>query len=285
MPPVNLDPPRVMVKLARDARVMFYMVTAFTVLGTIAFYLATEQAIATAGFFAIFGTVALNAGFNRHLFANDESFNQERWQFHGWCFASQPLYGWVFLIFMILLGGAQVWRAEALDSHEAVKLAFGLVFATQAESGEWWRFLTAPLLHNSLDHWMINTFIGAALLLIYGPVQRWRVIVAMVITAPASFLAVYGFYLYFPIDGEGIIGLSGGISGAIGFFLAANLRYRELFPRYYYVTTIFVALIASLLVSMMVSTASFIAHLGGFVTGLALGWVMRPVAPGFLTEA
>lgn len=283
MPPIVLDDGQINPKLARDAKAMFYVMVGSTGVGSVAFYLGADlQGLAR--IFLILLTFCLYTGFVHHLYQNEPSGIIERWQFHGWCFATQPLYGWGFLAFMILLGAFQLYLGRILGSDEDVKLALGLVYETQEASGEWWRFLTGPLLHNGVGHWMVNTMVGSGLLLVYGPVQGVRVIAAMLLAAPVSFLAVYECYLYFPLDSEGIVGISGAVTGAIGYFLAANLRIPDIFPRDYYVTTIFVALSTSFLVAMVVSTTSFIAHLGGFATGLLLGYLTHPVASTFYLE-
>jgi membrane associated rhomboid family serine protease len=82
-------------------------------------------------------------------------------------------------------------------------------------------------------------------------------------------------------NGQGIIGIPGGIAGLMGCMLVANLRDPQSFPRHFAVVTAFVAASTLFTVSMFLSSASLIAHLGGFLVGAALGCIADPVSHRF----
>lgn len=279
LPPILVDTETVSGKLARDASIFRTMTIAMVLLGTFAFFLAADLRGA-AYFLFVSTTIAIYASFNHRVSRSPDAL-MERAKFYGWCFSNSPIYAYSFLTTMIILGSLQLYGNDFYGSSEAFKLEFGAIYSNVVDRGEWWRLLSAPLVHNSVAHWLINTLIGSALLLVYGPVLRSRIVWLMAVLAPLSFLAVSVASRFIDLDSEGIVGISGGIAGVVGYFFAANLRCPSCFPRHFSITTAFVVLSTLLVVSLVTSTTSFIAHFAGFIGGVLLGSITNPIPKSF----
>jgi membrane associated rhomboid family serine protease len=285
LPPILLDPKKLTRKIVRDTRNMMYSTLLFLVVGSVISYFAVGWSF-TVSFTFVFLSLFIYTVFDYLSFSASQDNLEQRWLYYGWCFSKPPVIAGSFLAVMALIGGIQVAAMMLGASHDTVRETLGLAYYRVTDHNEWWRILTGPYLHNSLAHWLTNTLIGAGLLLLYGPVlgavRCWVVIIA---AAPVSFLAVYVCSTYWSLDGEGIVGLSGGIAGVIGYFLAANLRDKPSFPPHFYFVTIFVATSSLLVVSFVTSTTSFIAHLAGFIAGILFGIISNPIHSSFYIEA
>lgn len=280
LPPIFVEPRRLQSKLLRDARLMMYMACFATLAALVLFYLSMGLRGAVVGV-TVFAVIAAYMVFNDRLFRRVPGALTERWMFYGWCFAQGPGAAYGFLVFLLLLGGIQLAASEALGSAEAYRLATGVIYAELPASGEWWRLLSAPLVHVSVAHWATNTLVGAGVLLVYGPVLGLRCLVVIALAAPVSFAVTLAASEVVVFEGQGIIGISGGIAGLMGCMLVANLRYPESFPQHFAVVTAFVSASTLFTVSMFLNSASLIAHLGGFLVGAALGCIADPVSPRF----
>jgi membrane associated rhomboid family serine protease len=104
--------------------------------------------------------------------------------------------------------------------------AAGLVKGAVRE-GEWWRLLTAPLLHGGVVHLLMN---GSALLAIGAAVERiaHRACLALVFLAAALAGGAASMVLY---PNTTSVGASGGLMGVIGFLVVLAFRRRELLPK------------------------------------------------------
>lgn len=259
---------------------MVYATIAATLVAWVLFFLSTGIHGAFMSL-AVFAALAAHAAFNDQLFRHLPGALSERWMFYAWCFAQGPGKAYGFLVFMLVVGGSQLALSEVLGSAEAYKLATGLIYADLPASGQWWRLLTAPLVHDGVAHWMTNALIGSGVLLIYGPVLGGRALASIVLAAPLSFALVLAAGQVVAFDGKGILGISGGIAGLMGCMLVANLRHPESFPRHFAVVTAFVAASTLFTVSLVLSLASLTAHLGGFLVGVVFGLISDPVAGCF----
>lgn len=280
LPPIFVEPCRLQSRLLRDTRVVVYMAMFATLSATMLFHLAMGLHGALVGLI-VFGLVAAYAAFNDHLFRSVPGAITERWMFYAWCFAQGPGAAYGFLGCMLGLGAVQLVVSHALGSAEEYKLATGVIYAELAASGEWWRLVSAPLVHDGLAHWATNTLVGTGVLLVYGPVLGARCLSVIALAAPLSLALVLVISQMGAFEGKGIIGISGGIAGLMGCMLVANLRHPESFPRHFAVVTAFVAASTLFTVSLVLSHASLTAHLGGFLVGAVFGWVSDPVAGCF----
>lgn len=280
LPPVLLEPAKLLRTAQRDARIMFWGTIGITLLGTALFYLGSDLRGATM-FFTAYGILSAYTGFNAWLYQVDTKAISERWMFYGWCFSRGPRFALGFLLFMVLIGSIQLLGSGLFGDPELYKRSFGVIYADIDLATEWWRLLTAPLVHDSVSHWMANALIGTGLLTVYGPVLGLKGIFAALISTPAALLAVLLSVWAFQLSGFGIIGLSGGCAGLMGCFFAANLRRPASFPRAYALVTGFIAMVTLFVVSFFMSSGSFIAHLAGFSVGGLIGFLVNPFSPYF----
>jgi rhomboid protease GluP len=140
-------------------------------------------------------------------------------------------------------------------------------------AGEVWRLLTPMFLHAGLGHLLFNF----AALLAFGQMVEnlfgWPRLLLVYFSA-----GIVGFVASVLANPLPSIGASGGIFGLIGILLAVGVRYRQRWP-----ITARKLLIAemALCVGINISLgflARFIdnaAHLGGLVTGIAWGTLLR----------
>jgi len=138
-------------------------------------------------------------------------------------------------------------------------------------AGQWWRLFTAVMLHHDLPHLVANVTTGLLLLgLAMGAVGPGIGLLASFLAGASGNLA--GFLLYSGTHRG--LGASGMVMGALGLLAAqwlALLR-RGLSPRQLAVRGVLSgALLLVLLGFSPESNVDVLAHVAGFVTGLALG--------------
>lgn len=271
VPPILVDPQTIVARTTRDAGRMALYTAGLTMIGSVIFYFGTDLR-GTIGYVSIMMTMIAYSAFNYMEFSKHPETLRERWLFYGWTMSRRPTYALTFALMMLIIGVCQL-SANQIWSYDLVLDSAGLAFESVSEEGEFWRILTAPFLHKSADHWLINFVVGTGLLFVYGPVLRVRGVEAFLMAAPLSFAVVYVASAMGAIASEGIIGASGGVAGIVGYFLAENLKYPKRFPHRLYVTTLFVAASSLLVVSLVLSLTSFIAHFSGFLIGLTLGLI------------
>ena len=138
----------------------------------------------------------------------------------------------------------------------------------------WARAVTATFLHAGLEHLIGNL----ALLYIAGVViEHVYGFAAMATVCGVSFLgqAVASYVFYDPAVAT--VGASGVVFGLVGFLLAFYARYRrEIFIRHRTVGLVLAALsLHAIWQGLETTYVNNAAHLGGFVAGLALGFVLE----------
>ncbi len=170
------------------------------------------------------------------------------------------------LVFVVeeLSGGSQVTR---------VLINLGANYAPRVAAGEYWRLFTANFLHIGFFHVALNGYalyvLGQESEAIYGP-ARFLVIflLASVSGAIASFAFTYGLSA----------GASTGIFGLIGTMIAYFVRNRKVFGamgRSRLNNLLFVAAI-NVVYGLSVPGIDNWGHVGGFLGGLLLGWLLCP---------
>lgn len=138
--------------------------------------------------------------------------------------------------------------------------------------GEVWRLLTGTLLHGNLIHFMFNIF---ALLVLSKLIEiiAHRVYVPLVFLVSALSGSLFSLFLLPDLPS---VGASGGIMGLLGFLFILGRKHHHLFPVAYQQmlakATIYTFL-AGLLAHQVIDNP---AHLGGFLAGTILGWVLIP---------
>jgi rhomboid protease GluP len=145
----------------------------------------------------------------------------------------------------------------------------GIMSNKAVRTGEWWRLFTATMLHSDLPHLLSNLAIGTVFLglamAIYGP---GIALLASFLSGAAGNLAGLALYPH-PYFGRGASGM---VMGALG-LLATHMFWlvreqhadRKLLVR---------SLLGGLFLLVLLGfdpASDVIAHLGGFVSGLAFG--------------
>ncbi len=170
------------------------------------------------------------------------------------------------LVFVLeeLSGGSQ---------NSRVLINLGANYAPRVAAGEYWRLLTANFLHIGFMHVALNGYalyvLGQEAEAIYGPA---RFLVIFLLTclsgAIASFALTYGLSA----------GASTGIFGLIGTMIAYFVRNRKVFGslgRSRLNNLLFVAAI-NVIYGLSVPGIDNWGHVGGFIGGLLLGWLLCP---------
>lgn len=166
-------------------------------------------------------------------------------------------------------------------------LEVGAVTASRIDDGEVWRLLTAVFLHFDLAHLLANM----ATLLLIGPllVHEIGVLRFFVVFAVAGFFGNAVSYAFAP-SAALKAGASGAIAGVLGALGGAALRHpagerggrRRRFKRWQVLGAL--AVVYALLVGAG-RGSDHVAHLGGLVAGVLLGWALTPVLPPAGEEA
>jgi len=175
---------------------------------------------------------------------------------------------------------AGLWVLLVLLFHELSlrrpTIRTGGVMNTQAvEAGEWWRLFTATWLHADLPHLASNA--GFGFLLLALAMGRHGTGVGLL----AAWLAgVVGNLFSLILHGAAhqSLGASGVVMGALG--LLATPGRSLVGPTTSRSKTVLTALAGTLLLFVLLGVSpesDVAAHLGGFVAGLALGWLLARV--------
>ncbi|MEL6561439.1 MAG: rhomboid family intramembrane serine protease [Bacteroidota bacterium] len=153
-------------------------------------------------------------------------------------------------------------------SQESIEFA-GLVKAKTKE-GEYWRLLTATLLHGNLMHIIFN---GMAIYSIGQIVMRvtnfWYF--AFVFLTSALIGSVFSLFLYPDITS---VGASGGILGLIGFLIALTFRVKNVpngISKSMISSVVFIAIVGLALPDVIDNAA----HGGGLLAGILIGLLAR----------
>ena len=171
---------------------------------------------------------------------------------------------------MLMLGIISVVGLVQFLPGSSIEAA-GLVKERYPGAGEWWRLLTAPLLHGNPVHFALN---AAALYYLGKRVEvfaRWPHVVVVFLfsawvggEASARFLAAPS------------VGASGGLMGWLGFLLVFESLHARLVPR-----RSRRRLLAGVLLTAVIGAIGFrfidnAAHAGGLLAGMAYGALVFP---------
>jgi rhomboid protease GluP len=177
----------------------------------------------------------------------------------------------VFLVMVLFLGAGWV---DASDLAPYIR--YGANNAALTTDGQWWRLLTSMFMHFGILHLALNMW---ALLQSGRLVERLQGRTLYAITYLASGLG--GGFLSMAWHGSKIwsAGASGAIFGVYGALLGYMLREKQALPR-----TVFQPLLRSTLLFAGYNLVYGLsnpaidngAHIGGLVTGFAMGWLTAP---------
>ena len=169
--------------------------------------------------------------------------------------------------------GAQLLLAPDVDALEFLYFGANSQFMV-FEEGQWWRVVTANLLHGNLVHFGVNAFalyfLGTYCERLYG---EGRTIVLTLVTALAGASAsLIGTEAMFSV------GISTALFGLLGAYLALHIRYSRQLPPPYRQSWLWWGVILGLngVLSFAVPMIDAWGHFGGFVAGAAIGlWMLR----------
>ena len=176
------------------------------------------------------------------------------------------LLGIIGLIFLAM-------EASGGSTSTRVLIEFGANFGPLVSAGQYWRLFTANFLHIGLLHILFNGYalywLGQEVETFYGSPRFLVIFLLSCLTgAVASFAFTYGLSA----------GASTGIVGLIGALIAFFYRNRKVFGKIGSTqlnNLLFIGLI-NLIFGLSTTGIDNWGHLGGFVGGLALGWVLCP---------
>jgi membrane associated rhomboid family serine protease len=155
---------------------------------------------------------------------------------------------------------------------------FGALVPSLASAGQWWRLVTFNFLHIGLMHLMFNSSalfsIGPQVEGIFG---SQKFVFAYVATGIGSGVASW---MFLPV---GTAGASGAIFGLIGLMAVYGYRLGGSFGRGLMQQMLIWAGIG-IMIGFFIG-ANNVAHVGGFVAGGALGFVLQPDEPSTANSA
>ncbi len=133
--------------------------------------------------------------------------------------------------------------------------------------GQWWRLATAMFLHGGLLHFGFNSYVllnlGPLVENEYGTERFWLVYLAS---------GFFGNLVHVVLSPYPVVGASGAICGMVGLLLAFGSRVRT--GSALMLRSAMVRFSVMILVISLLPGVSWQAHLGGFLTGLGLGWIL-----------
>ncbi|GAB4176694.1 MAG: rhomboid family intramembrane serine protease [Roseiflexaceae bacterium] len=180
----------------------------------------------------------------------------------------QPRAAWVLLV----LNVAIFVITNVLGLYE-LSIFLGAKDNAAILSGEWYRFLTSMFLHGSITHIGFNAFaiysLGLDTERFFGTL---RFVVIYFLAGSGGGIASYAF------SANNAVGASGAIFGLIGALTAFFYLSRNMFgemSRQQVGSLIFITLI-NLGFGLSTPGIDNFAHIGGLVTGLAVGYLLTP---------
>ena len=188
--------------------------------------------------------------------------------FLGWAYVVQLVLSWPFTWLLPPSLPLESSLSESLGRH------LGWLSPAEVLAGEWWRLLSAAMLHGSVLHVFGNCFVlyilGRTVENAFGRSAFLSILV---------FSGMVGSSLSLATGVEASLGASGAVLGLLGAALALGIRHRDKIPRalhdYFRLDlSVFVVLIAAMSALPFVDWAG---HLGGFLAGLVLGMVWPPM--------
>ncbi len=188
---------------------------------------------------------------------------------------TKAIVAWIAIAFVVQLS---LCGKGGLDFDEWKVVLLGGFFGPFADAGQYWRLVTAGFLHGGLIHIGFNLFwfyrLGPMVEQTFGKAKMVAVFFACVVTGS---LAVWGFAPEAPA-----IGASGGVVGFIGVLAVWGHRQGGEIGRQIKGSMLRSALMI-LLFGLIIPGISNAGHIGGFLGGAALAFVVTPA--GFRVES
>jgi membrane associated rhomboid family serine protease len=202
-----------------------------------------------------------------------------RWLWRRRLRSSTFLFHWGALGWGTLILFVDVWSRIA---GPAVRQA-GLMNSAGVHDGEWWRLFTAVTLHADLAHLMANLTTGVLLLGL--AMARWGAGTALLAAWLAGALGNLAGLLLHSGNYTGL-GASGMVMGALG--LLASSSWQDRNATQTSLGLVVRGLLGAILLFILIGVnpgSDVIAHLGGFVGGVAFGAAFNILPGRFLLHA
>ena len=165
-------------------------------------------------------------------------------------------------LLMTLAGGSQ---------EEGVLMAFGANYAPAVRNGEYWRLLTCNFLHMGFGHLFLNS---VAILSLGGLAEslfrKVKTVMLFLLCGVFSALASFWFSPEESIS-AGASGVVFGLAGAIILYVWKNPRLRSNGM----VSSLAVLVALNLALGFAMDFIDNAAHLGGLISGLVIGGILR----------
>ncbi len=206
-------------------------------------------------------------------------------RFDSWLGLNLTPFTLVLLAIMVVTCAAQWYGSGGISWAQSTVAKVGLQKSTVVGGDPWWRYLTAPLVHGNLVHWLMNFAALRYLARRAEVLARWpHMILVFAISAFAGGMAT----VYFMPDVPSV-GASGGILGLLGFLLVFETLHRALVPR-----SARKRLLAGLVMVGVMGALGFrfidnAAHAGGLIAGMLYALIVFPPSvsvnrPGILKK-
>ncbi len=154
-----------------------------------------------------------------------------------------------------------------------VLINLGANYARNVTAGEYWRLFTANFLHIGLMHIAFNLYalyiVGTEVEMFYGP---WRFLVIYLLSALCGAIASYAFTYSLSA------GASTAVFGLIGTLVAFFIRNRAVFGEMSRtrLSNLIIVIAINVFYGLSVPAIDMWGHVGGFVGGVMLGWLLCP---------
>jgi rhomboid protease GluP len=178
------------------------------------------------------------------------------------------------LMLIVALGAVFAWQlaAGALASQESI-IAAGALVRDRVQQGEWWRLLSATVLHGNTEHLVGNAvslyILGMACEHAYGTRRMLLVYLAS---------GVAGSLLSIAMGPGPSVGASGAIFGLMGAVMVLFWKHRhELLVRDKRIGVVIAAwALFTIATGLMVPMIDNAGHVGGLLGGIVTAGMMRP---------
>jgi membrane associated rhomboid family serine protease len=184
---------------------------------------------------------------------------------------------------MVVTIAAFIWEVAVAGSSSLVTgpngpqmINLGAAFPPLIANGQYWRLVTPMFLHYGVIHIAFNMYalylFGHEVERIYG---RISFLLMYVLTGIGGNVASYVFGAVISVGA----GASGAVFGMLGAFLAYNYRRRNTAIGAMNVNWVGQIIVLNIFLTLWISAIDWRAHLGGFVTGIAMGALLDGVGP------
>ena len=183
---------------------------------------------------------------------------------------SNPLPQWSYTNALTAVLALVLVAQYALGGPPTLGLDAAALDKPLVRQGEWWRLLTATVMHGGVLHFVFNTMA----LRDFG---RLIETLARGVFVPLVFLvsAVCGSLFSLVLSPQtSSVGASGGLLGMLGFLLVASLRRPDAFPRWFVRNSVQNVVWIALLGVAGFAFIDNAAHLGGLLGGALMGWLL-----------